>query len=89
MKAHGYFIIGCLFFVGLCQSAAQSSYIDSLKSELAIATDDFERLTILSELTAQCTELVSDSAFYFGQQALALSTQLGNDAAKARTLYDV
>jgi tetratricopeptide (TPR) repeat protein len=89
MKAHGYFIIGCLLLAGWHQSPAQNSLIDSLKNKLAITTDDFARLSILSELTAQCTELVSDSAFYFGQQALVLSSQLGNDAAKARALYDV
>ncbi|MEQ9232028.1 MAG: tetratricopeptide repeat protein, partial [Cyclobacteriaceae bacterium] len=68
---------------------AQSPRIDSLKVELERSTEDRKRLEILSELTANCTELVSDSAFFYGHQALSLSRKLGDPKIEARTLYDV
>lgn len=82
------FLSGFLLFLFLSASAQRQQFIDSLKQDLKVATDDSLKFRLLDELAWTYKRIDADSSLMYGQLGLAVSERL-DESLKAIMLATI
>ncbi len=80
-------LLTSLFALSLFFGYAQNTRRDSLKHELAISKPDTHRVMVLVQLINSYKFDIPDSAFFYGQKAVALARQMKFPKGEAQALF--
>ncbi len=86
MKNSILFLVGILSWLFAYEQNMDVLHVDKLKRELAIAKNDSSKALIMTQLAEAYRDRVTDTCFYYAQNALELSRRIGYPAGEAKAL---